>query len=110
MSTVDDELHVLCRQYEGLIQRVRLESYGDHLESDGPVPVRHASYGFSRDRVRLDLIDGIVLRLKLYWPVKVGVYSVRSLSWRPDQGWGIGVITNSGEPATLLAWKASVAA
>ena len=70
--------------------------------------MRRNTCGFSGDRWRIDLSDGTVLRLRLYWPRREAVCAVRSVHWEPDEGWRVVTSTPDGRQLLLRAFHAEL--
>ena len=102
------ELQALTRRYAGLLQEFRLESLGEQLHDQLPMAVSDSRCGFAGDRWTLELDDGRVLKLKLYWPHRERAAALCSLAWVEDEGWRAVVRTTGGEHVLLRAFHASL--
>jgi hypothetical protein len=102
------EVDALARRYEGLRHEFRLESLGERLRHHPPIAIRDSSCGFAGDRWRIELDDGTVLRLKLYWPHRVRVAALCSLFWFEGEGWRLVVRTTEGKKLLLRAFRATL--
>ncbi|MCU1359254.1 MAG: hypothetical protein JWN99_543 [Ilumatobacteraceae bacterium] len=97
------------RQNVDLVHRVRLEGLSERLaKSATGLAVSHSTGGFSGNRVTLHLDAGVVLRLKLFWPVKSGIAALLHIGWDRSVGWVIDVRTAAGDRKRLYAWHAQV--
>ena len=105
----DAELRALERRYAGLLQQFRLSDLGRRLTQRRSIAVRHNTCGFAGDRWRVELDDGSVLRLKLYWPVRAAIASLLSLTWVDGEGWRAVVGTTGGDRVLLRAFSARLA-
>ena len=104
------ELRSLERHYSGMLQQFRLTNLGRRLVERQSIPVRHNTCGFAGDRWRLDLDDGSVLRMKLYWPVRRAVAALLDLTWVDGEGWRAVVRSTDGDRVLLRAFSATLAA
>lgn len=102
------ELRALARRYAGVLQQFRLGRLGERLARGRPLAVRDSTCGFTGDRWRLELDDGSVLRLKLFWPRHVAVCRLWSLRWADGDGWRVVVTTAAGELLQLRAFHATL--
>jgi hypothetical protein len=50
----------------------------------------------------------MLLQLRLFWPIRVGIAALCAVFWHDDIGWIVDVRTASGEPRRLYAWQARV--
>ena len=91
-----------------MLQQFRLTHLGQRLIGRTSIPVRHNACGFAGDRWRLELDDGSVLRLKLYWPVRRAVVALLSLVWIDGEGWRAVVRSSDGERVLLRAFSATL--
>ena len=91
-----------------MLQQFRLTHIGQRLIGRNSIPVRHNACGFAGDRWRLELDDGSVLRLKLYWPVRRAVVALLSLVWIDGEGWRAVVRSSDGERVLLRAFTATL--
>lgn len=102
------ELRSLERRYAGMLQQFRLTSLGQRLIERRSIAVRHNACGFAGDRWRLELDDGSVLRMKLYWPVRKAVAALLSLTWIEGEGWRAVVRSTDGDRILLRAFSATL--
>jgi hypothetical protein len=102
------EVRALARRYAGLLHEFRLEALGRRLRDHRPVAVRWNRCGFSGDRWTVELDDGNVLRMKLYWPHRNQVAALCSLAWVDDEGWRAVMRTTAGQPLVLRAFHATL--
>jgi hypothetical protein len=102
------ELRSLERRYSGTLQQFRLTNLGRRLLARRSIAVRHNTCGFSGDRWRLELDDGSVLRLKLYWPVRRAVAALLDLTWVEGEGWRAVVRSTDGDRVLVRAFAATL--
>ena len=102
------ELRSLERRYSGMLQQFRLTNLGRQLCGRPSIAVRSNSCGFAGDRWRLELDDGSVLRMKLYWPVRRAVAALLSLDWVEGEGWRAVVRATDGDRLLVRAFAASL--
>jgi hypothetical protein len=104
----DLELKALERKYAGVVHQARVEALGHRLDSMRGMAVTNCSRGMCGDRVAMWLDNGMLLQLRLFWPIRVGVAALCAVAWHDDIGWVVDVRTSSGEPRRLYAWQAKV--
>jgi hypothetical protein len=104
----DLEFDALVRQFDGLVQQVRMENLGRELDRGPPIAVSHSTCGFCGDRFKLWLDDGTVLKLKLLWPHRCALAAICQIRWAKTVGWIVAARTTAGEPVVIYCWKAKV--
>jgi hypothetical protein len=101
---LDDELDLLVRTNADYLNQVRIGRLIQRLEDDGPVDVSTERIGRFRDRVHLRLDDGLLCRLKLFWPLRSPISAIESVRWDDELSWVIIARTADGERRPLYAW------
>lgn len=99
-------MRALSRRYAGTLHGFRLECLGERLRTSPPMAVRHNTCGFAGDRWRIELDDGRVLTMKLYWPQRASVAALCALDWHAGEGWRATVRVTDGRRLTVRAFQA----
>ncbi len=109
-STGDDlerEMGPLVRQYQGLIDGLRIDWLSRRLKASDLV-VRRSRANLRGDRVTLVLMDGSIVKLNLLRPEWRPFAALNSITRRDARSWIVCGRSTRGEALACDAWNASV--
>jgi hypothetical protein len=95
-------------ELEGTRNQLRMERLAERLRERGPLAVRDTVVRGHGHRVRLELDDGSVLALRMFWPRPQSVAALVSVRWDERIGWVVAVRTTTGEQMIDYAWLATL--